>query len=384
MSYDIQDVLKSVQRGAPAPYTTTDDIITRARRKRARRTVGVAAAGTAACVALAVTAFSALGAAPGGGPNRGPDGGPNGGSDVGAPAASAPVGPVVTGSPLPVERVDFGTTLGDYRVGAYQVGPAGQVTAGYQEIPVYRDGDTWEDQDGTAYPYAGATITVYRPGVYDPDSFTFGEDSTLTVGPRYVTKVGSRPAFGVDMTYLSPVDKVTKYVRTALAWQYRDGAWATLIPSYDRVALPQADAVQIAAGLLTTAKKHELKVPYRLGYLPRGWQAVGVEQTAAKTSSEVSDVFLHQGPVRHPDTRVDEVLPGNVKIVVSRGKPKDTLVEGLNCFPGRHECEILRGGYLIGVGDFTGAVPDQTIRKIAAGLQFKDLSDQDTWVPVGA
>jgi hypothetical protein len=376
MSYDIQDVLKSVQGGAPAPQTTTDDIISRARRRRARRTIATAVAGTAAGLALAVTAFSALGAAPRGGPGIG--------QDVAAPAASGPTGPVVVEPPRPVERIDFSTTLGDYRVGPYQVGPAGQVTAGYQEIPVYRDGDTWNDEGGPNYPYAGATITVYRPGVYDPGSFTFGEDTTLKIGPQYITRVGSHPAIAIDMTYISPVDMVTKYVRTALAWQYRDGAWATLIPSYDRSALTAADAAQIAAGLLTTAKKHELKVPYKFGYLPRGWQAVGVEQTPATISSEVSDVFLLQGPAHNPAARVDEVLPGNVKIVVSKGKPKDRLVEGLNCVPGRHSCEILHGDYLIGIVDFDSVVPDNTIRKIAAGLQFKDLADQDTWIPVGA
>lgn len=368
MSYDIQEVLKSVQGGAPAPYTTTDDIIARVRRIRRRRAVAAGAAGVAACLGVMLAAVHTL----------------PGGDTLSAaqPSASGPTGPVTTPSPLPVKKVDFSSTLGDYRVGAYQVGPVGQITAGYQQIPVYRDGDVWTDTDGRNYPYAGATITVYGPGVWDPGNFTFGEDSTLRIGERYTVDVGGRPAFAIDMTYLSPVDKVTKYVRTALAWQYRDGAWATLVPSYDHAPLSRADAVRISAKLVTAAKKQQLKVPYKLGYLPPGWQAIAVKQTAAATSSEQSDVYLHAGPVADPATTVDEVLPGNVKIVVSTGKPKDPLAEGLNCFAGHHSCTIKHGDYLIGVGDFNSVVPDATIRKIAEGLQLKDLTDQNTWVPV--
>jgi hypothetical protein len=368
MSYDIEDVLRSVQGGAPAPHTTTDDIIVRAKRRRARRTAGAAAVGLAACLGIVMAAVSM----PGGQPGT---------QTAGQPVASAPTGPTPTEKPLPVKQVDFSTTLGNYRVGPYQVGPAGQVTAGYQQIPVYQDGDTWTDDDlHTDYPYAGATITVYRPGVYDPGSFTFGEDTTLKIGPQYPAKVGDRPALAVDMTYTEPDNRSNKFVRTALAWQYQDGAWATLIPNYSHGDFPRADAVQIAAGLITTAKKNELKVPYKLGYLPKGWQAVGVSQTPAATSSEMSTVFLHQGPLPNSATNLDVSAPWTVSIGVSKGKSKDPLVEGLNCFGGRHECWILHGEYLIGVSSWD--IPDATVKKIAEGLQLKNLADQSTWVAI--
>jgi hypothetical protein len=368
MSYDIQDVLRSVQDGAPAPHTTTDDISARAHRARSRRTVAAAAAGIAACLGLVLAGVSI--------PNREPST-----QAAAQPAASSPTGPTPTEKPLPIKQVDFSTTLGNYRVGAYQVGPAGQVTAGYQQIPVYKDGDTWED-DGlkVSYPYAGSTITVYNPGVYDPGSFTFGEDTTLKIGPQYTVKIGDRPGIAVDFNYSQPDNRSNKFVRTALAWQYKAGAWATLIPSYDHGGLPREDAVQIAAGLVTSAKKHEVKVPYKLGWLPKGWQAIGVSQTPAATSSFLSSVFLHQGPLANPATNLDVSAPWTVSIGVSKGTTKDKLVEGLNCFGGRHECWILHGDYVIGVSSWD--VPDATVRKIAEGLQLKDLADQNTWIPV--
>jgi hypothetical protein len=369
MSYDIQDVLRSVQDGAPASHTTTDDIIARARRARSRRTVAAAAAGIAACLGLVIAGVTI------------PGGGAPGIPAAGQPAPSSPVRESQPAKPLPVQQVDFTTTLGSYRVGAYQVGPAGQVTAGYQQIPVYRDGDIWHD-DGlnVDYPYAGSTITVYRPGVYDPGSFTFYENVTLKIGPQYTVRIGDRPGIAVDFTYSQPGNESTTFVRTALAWQYKPGAWATLIPSYSHDSLPREDAVQIAAGLLTTAKKQELKVPYKLGWLPTGWQAVGVSQTPAATSSGVSTVYLHQGPLANAATTLDVSVPGTVSIGVSKGTTKDKLVEGLNCFAGRHECWIRHGDSVVGVGSWDQS--DATVRKIAEGLELKNLDDQSTWVPI--
>jgi hypothetical protein len=367
VSYDIQDVLRSVQEGAPAPHTTTDDIIARARRKRAGRTVAVAAAGVVACLGIGVAVVNAPG-----------DGGGSAIPAAGEPAVSNPPRP--SEKPLPVERIDFSTTLGSYRIGPYQVGPAGQVTAGYQRIPVYKDGETWQD-DATKvdYPYAGSTITVYAPGVYDPGSFSFGEDATLKISDKYTVKIGDTAGFAIDFTYSVPGDESTKFVRTALAWQYKKGSWATLVPNYFHGALPREDAVNIAAGLVTSAKKQQLKVPYKLGYLPKGWQAVAVAQTSVQTSTTMSSVYLHQGPEANPATVQDGSAPGTIGIGVSHGRDsKDPLVEGLNCFPLRQECIILHGDYQISVDSWD--LPDATIKKIAQGLQLKDLGDPSTWI----
>jgi hypothetical protein len=369
MSYDIQDVLESVRGGAPAPYTTTDDIIARAKRRKARRTVGVATAGVAAALAIAVSATLLPGGGSGPGINA-----------AGHPVESAPTGPVPAEKPLPVKRVDFSSTLGSYRVGAYQVGPAGQVTAGYQQIPVYHDGETWQDDTTKVnYPYAGSMLTVYAPGVYDPGSFTFGEDATLKIGDQYTVKIGDRAGLAIDFTYAVPGDEKTKFVRTALAWQYKPGAWATLVPNYNHGPLPRADAVQIAAGLVTSARKQQLKVPYRLGYLPKGWQAIAVTQTPLQTSTTMSSIILHRGPEANPAMFLDASAPATIGIGVSKGSdPKEHLVQGMNCFPGQHECTILHGDYSISVGSWDQ--PDATVKRIAEGLQLKDLSDPSTWV----
>jgi hypothetical protein len=94
----------------------------------------------------------------------------------------------------------------------------------------------------------------------------------------------------------------------------------------------------------------------------------------------MSTVFLHQGPLPNSATNLDVSAPWTVSIGVSKGKSKDPLVEGLNCFGGRHECWILHGAYLIGVSSWD--IPDATVKKIAEGLQLKNLADESTWVSI--
>src|SRR5690242_2278599 len=62
MSYHVRDVLESARESAPAPRTTTADIIARAGRIRTRRRLAAATGAGAACLAVAVAAVSGLNA----------------------------------------------------------------------------------------------------------------------------------------------------------------------------------------------------------------------------------------------------------------------------------------------------------------------------------
>ena len=286
-----------------------------------------------------------------------------------------------TDAPLPVKKVDFSTDLGQFRVGAFQIGPAAEVTGGYTELPVYHDGTTLGG--GSKYPLEVATITVYRKGVYDTAMFGGVGDSTLVIGDEYPVTVGGREARGRDWTYGSTADASNKRVMSALAWQFADDAWATLLPNFGGPDLSRDQAARIAAGL-TTATRRDLKVPYRLGFVPDGWQAVAVRQSAAETSNSISEVFLHQGPVAEPATRIDEVLPGHLKISVVKGldpgKADYTKEEGVHCSARGESCSIIHGDYRIDLAGYGGTLPGTDIKKIAEGLRLQDLADQNTWV----
>jgi hypothetical protein len=171
----------------------------------------------------------------------------------------------------------------------------------------------------------------------------------------------------------------------ALAWQYADGAWATLLPNFHSKDLTRDQATKIATGL-TTGTPVDLKVPYRLSYLPAGWQAVAVRQNPAASNNFISQVFLHQGPVAEPATRIDEVLPGHLEISVIKslgeGKPGYIKEEGVHCTPGKATCAVIHGDYRIDLYGYGGTLPDTEIKKIADGLQPGDLAHQDTWAKV--
>ncbi|MEV6630249.1 hypothetical protein AB0M54_05790 [Actinoplanes sp. NPDC051470] len=375
----MRDVLKSLESTPPPPaQTTTDDIIGRARRARAWQSVALGS-GVAAVLAVAVAVGVTTLGGPGG---AGPGGVPAAGQPTPQSSFSPPPAERID-PPLPVKKVSFSTDLGAYRVGAFRIGPAAKITDGYVELPVYHDGITLGE--GSTYPLAVATITVYDKDVYDTSTFGGAGNATLIIGDHYPMTVGGREALGRDWTYISPVDESKKRVMAALAWQYDDGAWATLLPNYGGPDLPRDQAAQIAAGL-TTAGKQDLRVPYRFGYLPDGWQAVAVRQTPADTSEFVSEVFLHKGPVADPATRIDEVLPGHLQITVLKGldpgKADYTDKEGVHCTPGRESCAVVHDDYRIGLHGNGSTLSDAEIKKIAEGLQLRDLADQSKWAKV--
>ncbi|GAA2541404.1 hypothetical protein GCM10010435_06090 [Winogradskya consettensis] len=367
MSYHIQDVLKSVRDTAPESRTTTDDIIAQAGRIRTRRTAATVLSGAAVFAALAITAVTTLDA-------------PSGGGQAAAqplPQASSAAFPEPQKSALPVRKVDFTTKLAGYRTGAYRVGPVSRITEGYAVLPVYQDN---ADQDGIR----DGEITVYNKGVYDPALFggTLG-DTTLVIGDQYSTKVAGRPALGQDWTFKSPVQADKQWLRAALAWQYADNSWATFLPNYGKKDISRADVVKVAAGL-TTAAKRELKVPYTLSYVPEGWQTVAVDQVSATSSPVVSQVWLHHGPVQDSATRIDEVLPDSLKILVMKGDPKDSDIvgkDGVHCYPELPSCTIIDGGYTIDVGGWNNSLSVDEVRKVAEGIKPLDYADQSTWVP---
>jgi hypothetical protein len=360
MSYRVRDVLEAVQDAAPAPHTTADDIIARGRRMRTRRTAITASGAAAAFVTVVVAAVAGVG-------GRGDE----------VPAAPSP-------APVLKLAVGFTTTFGESRVGPYRIGPAGEVTAAYQEIPVYRDGETWPGDDHKDYPLVDGMITVYQPGVYDARRLGTSE-SGVTLGAEFTASVGGRPGVGREMTYAMGGQK---YGRTALAWQYASNAWATYVPRPLRIieaggSRQTEDALQIAEAL-TTAPKRAIRVPYRIGFLPDGWQTVAVTETPAAISTSVSEVFLHDGPLPKSPQVVDEVLPKSAKITVLRGDLKDDKIsgkKGVHCYT-QPTCIVVLGQYSIMVESLSTELSPADIEQIAKGLEPVEVADRAAWLPV--
>ncbi|GAA4973385.1 hypothetical protein [Actinoplanes utahensis] len=121
-------------------------------------------------------------------------------------------------------------------------------------------------------------------------------------------------------------------------------------------------------------------------FLPDGRQAVAVRQALPSTTDSVSEVFLHESPVADPATRIDEVLPGHLKITVTKGlepgKADSTTSEGVHCTTGRESCIVIKSEYRIDVEGYGGGLLSDAIKRIAEGVQLSDPADQNTWMKV--
>ncbi|MFI5938355.1 hypothetical protein [Actinoplanes sp. NPDC051494] len=387
MSYRIEDVLEAVQQGAPAPRTSTDDIIAGARRIRSRRrwAAGTAAGGAVLTVAVLVAGLT------------------------GTPQKTSP--PVTPAAPTVTERVftqpdGFAATLGEYRVGRYTIGPVDAVTQGYQTLPVYRDGDTTRVGD-KEYLNADAVIRVYRPGVYDPRSFGAEQVYRGRYGRSTAITVAGRPGMKRELTYEVPTmrqfnnwyDNPTEgmfpeeeggpeYTRTAVAWEYADDAWAVFAPGQSLAPMSEADTLAMVAGL-TPAQPRPIRVPYRIGYLPDGYQVVGALQVTPETDEIVSIVSIHRGPLKGDDLvdPMDEVSGGLLRIW--QGTPTDSTrpatKTGVRCDSQLTHCVRLFGddNYFAEFQSREGGLPEARIKQILSGLSFENVNDRSTWQPVG-
>ncbi|MCO8273738.1 hypothetical protein M1L60_24380 [Actinoplanes sp. TRM 88003] len=386
MSYRIEDVLESVQEGAPAPRTSTADIIGRAKRIRARRRwAAVAGAGGAALVTAVAVVAGLTGPAPRA-------------SHVDAPADTSRA-PVIRDFEQPE---GLGFTAGGGRVGRWQIGPVGLATLGYQQIPVYRDGRTIE-ADGVKYPYPDARITLYRPGAYDIASFGVGPRSWVRVGPPVNVTIAGRP--GIERRYtfelidrddlaakrrtnprIAPNDPSIKkklFTRTAFAWKYDGPAWATFVPEADEEPLSREQSLAIVAAL-EPRPAQPARVPYTLGWLPEGLKVTAVDQSETDLVSRL--IVDRRSPTREELQQDLDIYMGRGRLSIWRGQPKTSNAptggRDLKCTDSGGYCTLLIDGQHFAEFERSGGLSMDEIRRILRGLTFTDVADRDAWKPI--
>jgi hypothetical protein len=245
----MNDVVELATSEAPPLRTTVDDIVAAGqkyqRRRRLRWSGGAAA--------LAVVAVAGAAVVP---------------QVLNHPAAAqqtatAPVPALVFTQPAQ----PFTYTLKSYDVGKYHVAAPTDVSTAYERLPVY--------ENGTAAPLTIGEMVVYRTGAFVPSSIT-GATSVTVGGNPGLYKTGTTTGVGKGK---QPVTLQT----ALLAWQYTDGAWATLSTGGSPTAYPEADLIGIAAGLVPGSPT-AARIPLTLSYVPAGYSAVEVA-----TRSDVGD-----------------------------------------------------------------------------------------------
>lgn len=204
MQRKLSDLLQAAKADAPAPRYGVEDAVRAGRRLRRRRTAWAGAAVAAAVVVIAA---------------------------------------VIAVPRLP--NTDFDHTAGDltatiqsYQTGALTVTPAVLVSPGYQIAQIIGP----SNKKG-AIPGARGTLTIFRPGAFDPAGSATGE----------AVQIG-----GVT----------GRYAWDTMTWEYAPGSWAvarTWSPPLSRDQL-----IEVAAGL-EFAPAQTPKVGFKLTSPPAGF-----------------------------------------------------------------------------------------------------------------
>ncbi|GAA1872444.1 hypothetical protein [Asanoa iriomotensis] len=359
---DIRQLLEAAKADPPPPAESVDEIL-RAGRRRLRRSRAKAVSGAGLGVVAVATALLVATA-----------GGP-----TGTPASLDVAGVGPTTEP-------FSLTFAGYAVGAFTVTDPMLVTPGYQQALVR----TEIDPGGGLTTVDAGELTVYNPGVFRPDRFT--EASTpIEVGgrPGFATMLDREFTFGERGTRRATVRKTVAL--PAVAWQYADGAWATLESiNLDNRGLP-ADDVRRLAEAFTVGAARPATTPVRVGHMPAGWELASVGRSLVSGATDVSEAIWVRTGTRFDSLTapVDLYATGlpTVAVRVSVVETEGPYAHPVKppCPSGQHFCDRpIDARFYAEVEDRSGALSGAEVAAITDGLEFANVDQPRTWFPVPA
>jgi hypothetical protein len=387
----LREFVDTVTAGEPPLTHTADDIVTAGRRAERRRRAGMASAGAAGLVVVAVAGAFALPSLTSRNATR-PD---TGGA---APAAAAPA------------PAAFDFTFKGYDVGKFHVKDPIVVSTAYQMSSIYMDGRFTNDESvgdvgeaelaaNRSRPRLNAFLTVYRPGAFDPDGIEKGTELTVA-GHRAVqatTQVHAEPPA------VPGGDKL-------LAWEYADNAWATVTSQSNVADAPSfADLGTLVPGLKQSPARPST-LPFTVGHVPDGYQAVQVSSHASIGLGGINlardGVYgaAEYGREARPTTGLtrpweqgEQVRPsGTFTITVLPSEKANTQVEAgtTHCFKW-HACSVVSADGKVVIEVAAGGagtpsrsstpssidLPDAELTKIAQSVKLADVANDRSWTP---
>jgi hypothetical protein len=330
---DLRAALTAREDLAPDPTQVLSAV-----RRRGRRATGVTIAATATiAVAASVVVAVPLTAA-----WRTPAG-PEGTGPAATVSTSADASPP---APPSGRRPPFAFTLQPVTVAGFTIEPMAVNT----DVQIA----TAQPASGSAQP---ATLYVYDPGGQrDPASKQDGQLSKVVVNgaPAWVSSGATA---------------------STLSWEYAPDAWA-VITSDPGPVLSQQTLVALAQGVRYTAAR-QVKMPYRLGFLPAGFVPFNVVQRAGAVSvvqletpdgDQTMDITVHDGPRAAGPERPAGWQPTGT--IAGRPAVCTVLVDG-------RRCAVDLGEFTVDVGG--GALETATVERIVAGMSFATWRDPSTW-----
>jgi hypothetical protein len=355
----VHEVVDLATSGAPPLRHSADDIVQAAVRRRRRRRGAITASGAAAAVAAIAAAVTvpnlvhpASSQEVAGGPPK-------------AVEATAP------GS-LQVPADPFTFTFRGYDVGRFQVKAPLVASTAYQIAPVVADSDNG----------LSAYLVVYRPGAFNPKGLPNTRELTIA----------GRPALLQELTDIR--------FHKLLAWQYLDGAWATLETYSGSPEDPSpADLQQVALGL-APADPTPVRLPFRMRYVPAGFKPVvlgshamaGLDGVAAAEDGDFGGaIFAKPAPRPTGLTKpwpqsAAPGLPGSFEIfVVPNANANQALPSGQSA-PASPTCSATLcntwtpdGKVNIQIATERGALSKNEMIKVLNGIMLASVDNDATW-----
>jgi hypothetical protein len=348
---DLHDRMKAAGGGLPPAPFTIDDLTCAGRRRVRRRRWLVGSTGAAAVLAVVGTAVALSGT-----------------------QAPPPATPVVQPAAPAAKR--FTATFQGYRAGAFRVADPAVVTPGYTSAGVWRDGD-----------HVGL-LTAYRAGVYRPEAAKdpIAVDINGKRGIRYSNDQVLGARTGADRSGPTRFGDVRV---EALAWEIAADTWATLESFGPEGDIPAASMRELA-NRFRTSGDDPARLPYRVGYLPKGYELVqaGTWGRLIDTNDGVlSGSVYHRGaPAFAGMTGIFEFEgPSSAALLISVSKSdppaKDTCgrataTSGVICIR-----EIQVEGFHITVDDRTGNLSGTEVEKVIKSITVADLGKPASWFP---
>lgn len=364
----MHEVVNMATDDGPPLRVSVEDIVASGRRVQRRRRTGLAAglamaavAGVAVVVAVTTTAMV---------PARHRTG-------KAAATTSSAVTKAVAG-PLLAAPLQF--TFSGYSVGPVHVQNPIVAANAYQIAAVTVDGTTDGRHPGKvrdpnhAKPRLDASLTLYRPGAYAVQRLT-GATSTTVAGHRAL-KAEHHEDFG-------------PWLRT-LAWEYAPNAWAVLDSNADRADLPTMRQLEATAAALTGTAARPVRVPFRLGYVPAGYDvfAVGDHMTGSldavggPSTTQYSGLFFARSGLPTTGLRgpYDNMMRGAFEIMIQANSPDAPAAPG--CDAGL--CTRLADGgkVTVEVASNPGSLSNAETMKVLDGIRLTDVHDTGTWVDI--
>ena len=366
----MHEVVDMATDDGPPLGVSVDDILASGRRvQRRRRTALAAGLAMAAVAAVAVTTTALVTAGPR--------------TRTGKAAATAAVTsrPAVTrtpAGPLLADPLEF--TFSGYSVGPVHVQNPIVAANAYQIAAVTVDGTTDSRHQGKVSdrhdvkPRLDASLTLYRPGAYAVQRLTGATSATVAGHPAL--KVEHHESFG-------------PWLRT-LAWEYAPNAWAVLDSNADEADRPTMRQLEATAAGLTGSAARPVKVPFRLSYVPAGYEvfAVGDHMTGSLDAvggpgtGQYSGLFF--APSGFPTTGLrgpyDNMMPGAFEIEISATTADAPATPG--CDSGLCTRPANDGTVTVGVAKNPDSLSDAEAMKVLNGIRLTDVRDTGTWVDI--